>query len=175
MNILSGVYKHAPLKSPNDEKTHPMGSREKLALFNMLTGEIEGKTVLDAFAGSGALGLEALSRGAKSVVFVEKSKKVAEILKENVKNVTKTSENTKIVVSSLENFETDEKFDLIFADPPYDSYSEALVRPLERLLAKSGILALSLPKTAPSPVFEGLELISRRAYAAASIILFKKS
>ena len=73
MQIISGKFKHSPLKSPNSSLTHPMGSREKLALFNSLTGEIEGKTVLDAFAGTGALGLEALSRGATTRTIAGKS------------------------------------------------------------------------------------------------------
>ena len=84
MQIISGRFKHQTIKSPNDTLTHPMGSREKMALFNMLTGEITGKNVLDVFAGTGALGLEALSLGAKSVVFIEKSPKIAKILKEKL-------------------------------------------------------------------------------------------
>lgn len=175
MQIISGKFKHASFDSPNDEKTHPMGNREKLALFNMLTGKIEGKTVLDAFAGTGALGLEALSLGAKSVVFVEKSPKIAKILKNNLEKVLKTEKNNaKIVVSDVKNLKFDEKFDLIFADPPYDLYDDALIKPLAPLLNKSAILALSIPKTASTPILEGLDMISRREYAAAAIIIYKK-
>ena len=138
MQIISGKYKRQPLKSPNDQLTHPMGSREKIALFNMLTGEIEGKNVLDAFAGTGALGLEALSLGAKSAVFVEKSPKIAKILKENVLNTLKNEKDSaKIVISDIKNFKTDEKFDLVFADPPYDLYSEAILEPLTSLLSET--------------------------------------
>lgn len=175
MQIISGLYKNSPLKSPNDEKTHPMGSREKLALFNMLNGQIEGKTVLDAFAGSGALGLEALSRGAKSVVFVEKSPKIAQTLRKNIAAVTRgQSSATSVVIADATKFQSVEKFDLIFADPPYYLYSEALLSPLVKFLAKSAILCVSLPKTAPSPVLEGLVAITRRNYASASLIIFQK-
>ena len=176
MQIISGKFKHASFDSPNDEKTHPMGNREKLALFNMLNGEIEGKNVLDAFAGTGALGLEALSLGAKTATFVEKSPKIAKILKNNLEKVLKSEKNNaKIVISDVKNLKLDEKFDLIFADPPYDLYNDALVSPLVPLLNKSAILALSIPKTAPTPVLEGLDMISRREYAAAAIILFRKT
>lgn len=176
MQIISGKFKHASFDSPNDEKTHPMGNREKLALFNMLTGEIEGKTVLDAFAGTGALGLEALSLGAKSAIFVEKSPKIAKILKNNIEKVLKTEKNcAKIIVSDAKKIKLDEKFDLILADPPYDLYSEAMIEPLIPLLNEAAILVVSVPKTAPTPVLEGLEMISRREYAAAAIILFRKS
>jgi len=176
MQIISGKYKHSPLKSPNDEKTHPMGNREKLALFNILNDKIEEKTVLDAFAGTGALGLEALSRGAKSVTFVEKSPKAAKILKENIENTLKSEKNAaKIIIKDLKSYKTEEKFDLIFADPPYDLYNEALIAPLSLLLNKSGILAVSLPKTAKAPFLNGLEAFSRREYASCALIFFQKT
>ncbi len=175
MQIISGKFKHASFDSPNDEKTHPMGNREKLALFNMLNGKIEGKTVLDAFAGTGALGLEALSFGAKTATFVEKSPKIARILKNNLEKVLRSEkENAKIIISDIKNLKLDEKFDLIFADPPYDLYNDALIEPLMPLLSESAILVVSMPKTAPTPVLEGLEAISRREYAAAAIIVYKK-
>lgn len=176
MQIISGRFKHSPLKSPNSDLTHPMGNREKIALFNQLFGEIEGKTVLDAFAGTGALGLEALSLGAKSAVFIEKSPKIAKILEENVESVLKDEKNlAKIIISDIKNFGIEEKFDLIFADPPYGLYSEAILSPLLPLLNETAILAISAPKTAKTPDFEGLELISRREYAGSAIILFRKT
>ena len=85
LRILSGKYKGLKLLSPDLKTTHPMGSREKLALFNMLAPYLEGATVLDYFAGSGALGLEALSRGAKSVTFVETNPKARKVIRENYK------------------------------------------------------------------------------------------
>ena len=176
MQIISGKFKRAPLESPKDERTHPMGSREKLALFNSLTGKIEGKTVLDAFAGTGALGLEALSRGAKFAVFVEKSRGVAKILEKNLENVLKTEKNdlSKIVITGVEDFSPNEKFDLIFADPPYEIYSEALISPLTAFLGETGLLALSLPKVAETPNFDGFSLISEKTYAGAKIAIFQK-
>lgn len=176
MQVISGRFNRAPIKSPNDEKTHPMGSREKNALFNSLTGKIEGKTVLDAFSGTGALGLEALSRGAKFAVFVEKSPKIAKILKENLENVLKTEKNalSKVFVTEVEKIALDTKFDLILADPPYEIYSEAILSPLLAFLGESGVLALSMPKTAKTPDFEGLSLLSEKTYAGAKIAIFQK-
>ncbi|MBQ8992361.1 RsmD family RNA methyltransferase [Candidatus Saccharibacteria bacterium] len=83
LRILSGKYKGLKLLSPDLKTTHPMGSREKLALFNMLSPYLAGATVLDYFAGSGALGLEALSRGAASVTFVENNQKARQVIREN--------------------------------------------------------------------------------------------
>ena len=83
VTVTSGKYRGRRILTPG-LGTHPMGSREKLALFNMLTGKIEGATVLDAFAGSGALGIEALSRGAFKVIFVDNSKKATEVISKNL-------------------------------------------------------------------------------------------
>lgn len=87
LRVLAGRFKGVQLRSPRSELTHPMGSREKLALFNMLQPHLEGARVLDIYAGSGALGVEALSRGAKSVFFVEKSPKISEIIRQNLAQV----------------------------------------------------------------------------------------
>ena len=83
LSILSGQYKGIKLKSPGGA-THPMGSREKNATFNMLAPYLEGAEVIDYFAGSGALGLEALSRGAASVTFVENDPKAIKVIEENI-------------------------------------------------------------------------------------------
>ena len=182
MQILSGTYRHTPLQSPRDPRVHPMGSREKLALFNSLksllpTPSLTGLSVLDAFAGSGALGLEALSLGATSVTFVEKSPKIARILQENLKNVIKDQllikNSTTVLLGAVEAISVDQSFDIIFADPPYDLYNDAMIAPLTRLLNKSAILCLSLPSDAPTPSYEALTLISRKNYARASIIFFQ--
>ena len=101
MKIISGLYKNRELLSPNSSKTHPMGSREKLALFNMLGFYLKNAEVLDAFSGSGALGLEALSRGAKKVIFVEKSPKVARIIKENCKTLKISPEAYEVIIKDI--------------------------------------------------------------------------
>lgn len=87
LRVLAGKFKGVKLQSPHSALTHPMGSREKLALFNMLQPYLQGATVLDIYAGSGALGIEALSRGAKSVIFVEKSAKIAQIIRQNIQQL----------------------------------------------------------------------------------------
>ena len=113
MRIISGIYKNTPLKSPNDKSTHPMGDREKLALFYMLSPYLDNSIVLDAFAGTGALGLEALSHGAREVTFLEKSREVAKTLSDNLKITLKNDENiknqTRIVVKDIKNADFDTK------------------------------------------------------------------
>ena len=86
VRITSGKYRNRALKTP-EIGTHPMGAREKLALFNMVADVLPDALVLDAFAGSGALGIEALSRGASEVVFLEKSAKACKIIRENLQGL----------------------------------------------------------------------------------------
>ena len=174
MQVISGIYKNRQLKSPNDSKTHPMGSREKLALFNMLSPYLQNSIVLDAFAGSGALGIEALSRGAQKVVFIEKSAKVANTIKENLSNLDRQAvQNSQIIIQDILNFNALEKFDLIIADPPYNLFDPSKIEPLLKFLKPNGILALSHPGKAP--VFSLLTLQKTHSYAAANISLYQLS
>ena len=174
MQIISGIYKNKPLKSPNSDKTHPMGSREKLALFNMLMPYLPSSVVLDAFAGSGSLGLEAISRGASEVVFVENSGKVAKIIKENLLSLgNDAKEKATIITKDIANFESEpEKFDIIIADPPYDNFQPEKIQNLVPFLKKEGVLALSHPGAAPE--FEGLQLQKSHTYAAATISIYQR-
>lgn len=146
MRIISGQYKNRELKSPRSSTTHPMGERERLAIFNMLASELgtpdlTGKTVLDLFAGTGALGLEALSRGAAHATFIENNAKTLQILKENLKDV----ENVKIIKADVYKLNITEKYDIIFIDPPYDAFDEAVLD-FKKHLQVGGILVVSSPK-----------------------------
>ena len=140
MRIISGKYKNRELKSPNSSATHPMGERERLAIFNML-GDLSGKTVLDLFAGTGALGLEALSRGAAHATFVEKDFKAIECLKQNLKNI----ENCQIIKKDACSLDLPAKFDLIFIDPPYDQFDDKILE-FKKYLNKDGIMVVSSPE-----------------------------
>ena len=87
LRITGGTLRGREIKSPESSKTHPMGSRERMAILNSIGPEIVGTEVLDAFAGTGAIGIEALSRGAARVTFIEKDRKVAMVLRENLRNL----------------------------------------------------------------------------------------
>ncbi len=175
LRILSGKLKGKQLHSPHSELTHPMGAREKLALFNMLQPYLSGARVLDAYAGSGALGIEAVSLGASSAVFVERSHKIAAVLRENLQNTAITAE---VFAEPVAKFvlrpEFQEYFDLIIADPPYDKFVVEEVFQLKKILASDGILALSFPAHSELPVFSSLKLLKSRQYAAAGIALYQK-
>lgn len=174
MRIVAGKYRGRKVKSPEDKGTHPMGEREKIALFNMVGNDLSGLIVLDAYAGSGALGMEALSRNAKKVMFVEKSPKVAGVIRENLKNIT-LGDDFEVICKDVTKFseEYEGKFDLIIADPPYDHFEIKEVEGLVKLLKLGGIFVLSYPKDEKIELL-GLKLLKNRSYAASSIAIFEK-
>lgn len=168
IRITSGKFRGRSLKTPGG-KTHPMGERERLALFNMITDDIPGSLVLDAFAGSGALGIEALSRGAREVVFIEKNPKAAETIRQNLRELEIAAE---VSTADVMKFNTEAVFDLIIADPPYDDFNPEAIQHLFQFLKDGGLLVLSHPDEAPE--FLGLTLVKTRTYAAAHISVYAK-
>lgn len=181
LRVVSGSYRGTKLASPNSEKTHPMGAREKLALFNMV--DATGVKVLDAYAGTGALGIEALSRGAELVVFVEKSPQTMQILRQNEQKICSKCQNmaklNKFFTQTVENFAKKPEFrgyfDLILADPPYDHLNIGEIQDLVDLLANAGRLMVSSPAEQDVPDLSGVELISSRTYARARLSVYVKN
>lgn len=169
LRIISGSYGGRLIKTPATRATHPMGDRERSAIFNALQNDVMGATVLDAFAGSGAIGLEALSRGAKEATFLENHKKAQTILRENIQKLAISSQ-TKIITtpSSIK-----DNFDIILADPPYDKPQYAIITKLLKHLTPSGIFILSHAKNSPPPSFANLALISDKTYASAQIKIYR--
>ncbi len=112
------------MKSPPNEKTRPTSDRLRETLFNVLQSRIDDETrILDLCAGTGAVGIEALSRGAIFAVFVDKSRKACGLIETNLDLLEIDEIDTKVILSDAADFlaRTKEKFDLIFYDPPYDS------------------------------------------------------
>lgn len=170
VRIISGDYKGREIMTPGGA-THPMGERERIALFNMILLYIPGARVLDAYAGSGALGIEALSRGASECVFLEKNVQAAKVISSNLRELG-ISERTTIERGNTANFASTEPFDVIFADPPYDDLKLDEVSHLADFLVDGGIMILSHP--AEIPEIKGLTLIKTRQYARAHLSVFTK-
>lgn len=168
IRITGGVFSGRKIATPGGG-THPMGERERLALFNMVSDIVPGAVVLDVYAGSGALGLEALSRGASRVVFVEKNRRAGAVINENLALLGADAE---VLIDNARTFVTNERFDLILVDPPYDSFEIEGVVNLVRFLKDGGILVLSHPGEAPD--IPGLTLEKSRAYAGATISIYHK-
>ena len=129
IRVVSGTYKRRLLKQPDPSITRPTKDVAKEGLFSSL-GDIKGLSFLDLFSGSGGIGIEALSRGAKEAVFVEKNPKAMACIKDNLK-YTKLNHKavtlTKDVMTALYQLEGEKNFDFIFMDPPYHQNLEKKV------------------------------------------------
>jgi 16S rRNA (guanine966-N2)-methyltransferase len=125
MRIIAGAWRGRPIEAPPGQTTRPTADRVRETLFNMLAsrlGSFDELRVADLFAGSGALGLEALSRGAASVTFVERDTAAAAAIRRNVAKLD-AAERVQIVPGSALALPRSQPFDLIFADPPYSAGS----------------------------------------------------
>ena len=119
MRVITGNARGRKLKTPENYDIRPTTDNVKESVFNIIQFDIEGRRVLDLFAGTGQLGIECLSRGASSAVFVDKSREAVKIVKENLKACGLSG--TVVQSDALSFLRTCGKFDIIFVDPPYDS------------------------------------------------------
>ncbi len=130
MRVIAGKARRLPLKTIPGTDTRPTTDRIKETLFNMIQEDLEGCRFLDLFSGSGGIGIEALSRGAKEAVFVEKNRKAIACITDNLK-FTKLEKEAHVmccdVVTALRKMEGDTAFDFIFMDPPYEKQLERQV------------------------------------------------
>lgn len=180
LRVISGLYKGQKLRSPESVLTHPMGAREKLALFNMLQPRLDTTSkILDLYAGSGVLGIEALSRGAREAVFVEKSPKIARLISENLFSALSPApakSAAKIFSESVAKFcqrpEYLSYFDIIIADPPYDNFRSEDLASISQILSETGIFILSSPAKIEPPELPGLRQETSRTYAAARLTVY---
>jgi 16S rRNA (guanine966-N2)-methyltransferase len=175
MRIVAGSLGGRVFDSPRSWRTHPMSDRIRGALFNTL-GDISGLTVLDVFAGSGALSFEAISRGAKQATAVDIDKTAISTVV-NSANALGLSRQVKAIhagVSSwLETSPSDQMFDIILADPPYDDLQLAVVEKLLLRLKPAGIFVLSWPCKAKAPDFKGLGLVQQNNYGDSQLVFYK--
>ena len=150
MRIITGKAKGIVLKTPKGDNTRPTAERVKEAVFSMLQFDIEGRCVLDLFAGSGQMGLEALSRGAASATFVDKSKEAVNLIKENLEKTHLKESGIVFQCDYLEFIRrnTGKSYDIIIIDPPYalKMYNPALnallsadmIKPSTLIVCESG-------------------------------------
>jgi 16S rRNA (guanine(966)-N(2))-methyltransferase RsmD len=174
MHIISGSLKGRVFQTPHGHHTHPMGDRVKVALFNVL-GELDGQKVLDAYAGSGALGFEAYSLGANEVVFIDDNLKAVRTLQENIKSLALTR-HTKVIASTITAWAktaTDE-FDIIFADPPYDAVRESEILSLITHVSIGGLFIISVPRDYPVIQDSSLEPLKQKYFAGAQLQFYRK-
>lgn len=120
MRVITGTARGRALKTPEGDHTRPTAERVKEAVFSIIQFEIEGRKVLDLFAGSGQLGIEALSRGAASAVFIESDKEAAGVVRDNLQKTRLEDKATLLQTDAIAFLaSTASVFDIVFLDPPY--------------------------------------------------------
>jgi 16S rRNA (guanine966-N2)-methyltransferase len=173
MRVIAGRLGGRIFNSPHGHRTHPMSDKVRGALFNML-GDIEGLTVLDPFAGSGALGFEAVSRGAASALLIERDKNAQKTIGENITALGVSEQVTllKAFAKSWLNRSPD-TFDLILLDPPYDDLQVELLERLATRANPGGRIVLSWPGKTESPRLQSVKEVSAKHYGDASLYVYE--
>jgi len=180
IRIVAGRLRGRRLSVPSDPKLRPTSDKVREALFNILGQDLTGFDVLDLYAGSGALGFEALSRGARRVVFVEANPKTAGALRRSAEALSLEHE-TRVIVGRVENVLDRARlggpYHVIFADPPYDATAEAgLVDGVDagRLLGMHGTLVVERESRNPGDLGRsGLKLARTAEYGRTALDFFK--
>lgn len=183
MRVIAGIARSVPLITPKGMETRPTSDQIKETLFNMLQGYVEGSSFLDLFAGSGQIGVEALSRGAEFAVFIEKSDEAVKCIKHNV-DKTKFTDKALVlkmeVLSGIRTLEIEKKkFDLIFMDPPYgQGLEESILNTLvsSSILDEDVIIVVEASKkTDFSYVDElGLKIVKDKLYKSSRHLFLRK-
>ncbi len=178
MRVIAGQWRGIRLTFHEQRGVRPTTDRVKETLFNIISGWVEGARVLDLFAGTGSWGIEALSRGAKDVVFVEKSPQMIRNIRENLEKVH-CSEGFQILAQDVHRFlgkSKGEPFDIIFADPPYHlKLGNTLMRALskQRFLKRRGIFILKHRSTERFSEMGMLRLIRTKKMGETQLSFFE--
>lgn len=185
MRVIAGKYKGRKLNSPDDYSVRPTTDKVKEAMFSILTNELYGARVLDLFAGTGGLGIEALSRGAEYCLFADSSRKSLEILRSNLEHCKieeeiriKAGDYRKVLKNLAGRIEDgfEEPFDIILLDPPYDGgYMDEIFALIAegRLLADDGMIVAEHRKEEDLPEeFHGFVKVKERRYGVVKLSIY---
>lgn len=178
MEIIAGKFKNRKIITPTGLDTRPTSSRLRGALFNICQTYVEGARFLDLFAGSGAMGLEALSRGAAWATFVERDRDAVSAIRKNV--MTLGVESQVSIMSGdclqlLQRMPVTVPFQIIYLDPPYENWDHEILTLIDTtgILAKDGYLFIEEAKK-PTQILTNLELISERNAGRSNLFQYRK-
>ena len=187
MRIISGLNKGKKLIMPNDKTTRPLKDMAKESIFNILTHakyvnfHLKDSKVLDLFSGIGSFGLECISRGSKFVFFLENYPPVLEILKINISNLKYENKSKVIDIDAFKinnnTFEEDQKFQIIFCDPPYkEKKIELLIEKIIEMdiLEKNGIIIIHRKKGDLDTYPNKFKVIDTKNYGLSTFVFGKK-
>ncbi len=174
LRICAGKFKGKHLKLPPPSITRPSSDRLRQAVFNILENTVcfNSLHVLDGFSGSGALGLEALSRGAAEVVFCENNSLVQTVLKQNISIFTNAKNSQTTITNDIFKLKSTRPFDLVFLDPPYDKGLEVMALEYllnQKLIAPNGIVIIEQRKGAAAVYHPDLTTQEPRVYGKCQI------
>ena len=179
MRVISGLARGHALSAPKGEATRPTADRMKEDIFNIITPLLSGAYFLDLYSGSGSIGIEALSRGADSAVFVDISAEAVSVIKTNLRK-TRFEAKAEILHMSTANAlkqlaAKNKKFSIIFMDPPYESRElfENLTFSGE-LLESNGIIIVECPTGKSLPFFPNLTIYREKKYTRTNFIFFER-
>ena len=170
MRIIAGTHRGQRIAAPTGRDTRPTSDRVRENAFNLI-GPVDGADVLDLYAGSGAMGLEALSRGADRATFVEKNANACRAINANLDKLKLHA--TVLCQDAARAVAQDRRtYDLILCDPPYDT--DATKLPFARLLTEDGVLVYESSGRADPPEIDGLAQRTSRKYGSARLTLFHR-
>lgn len=176
MRVITGTARGVPLKAPKGMDTRPTMDQVKEGIFSAIQFEVEGRRALDLFAGSGQLGIEALSRGARSAVFIDESRAAVQLVRANL--ALCRLQGDVVQGESLGYLRTCGKFDLIFLDPPYDTglLDKALANVVQfDILAEGGIIVCESRREKVLPQLQPpYHLLTERNYGKIKLTLYGK-
>ena len=180
MRIIGGEARGRRLFAPQGMETRPTADKVRESLFNILRFEVADARVLDLFSGSGAMALEAVSRGARSAVLVDVSRKAADAIRRNIE-LTRFEEQTRLMTCDWRRAIDQlpgEPFDLVFLDPPYrmlEVYDQAAHALLEKkLLPPGAILVMEHASECTLPLTPPFAVCDERTYGAAGVSLVRR-
>ncbi len=176
MRVIAGFLKGQQIIAPSGHRTHPMSEKVRGGLFNVL-GDLSGLDILDAFAGSGALSIEAISRGANGVVAIDIDKKANTVLKQNIKAL-KIPDRIKPInanASGWSDNNPDAQFDIVIAAPPYDGIKMQMLVKLVQHVKSGGLYILDWPGKMEIPDFDSLSQLRVKNYGDAQLVFYKKT
>lgn len=176
LRVIAGELGSRLFDAPDGFTTHPMGDRVRSALFNSL-GDIKNFEVLDAFAGSGAISYECASRGAKSIIAVERDRRAQKVIEKNIVSLNLQSK-VKLIKAPIRAWSEQNKiklFDLIICDPPYNDLQLSTVSLLTRHLKNNGLMVLSYPGRESAPIVNGVVVVDKSLYGEAALAYYRRS
>jgi 16S rRNA (guanine(966)-N(2))-methyltransferase RsmD len=176
VRVITGIAGGRQLKSPTGEAVRPTADHVKEALFNVLQFDLEGRRVLDLFAGSGQLGIEALSRGAAECTFVDKDKQAIAVIQANLEH-TDLTDRAKVLHTDSFSFlkMTPAVFDIVLLDPPYATGSlQQAIALLQGRVAPGGVVMCELPLGEELPeTAAGMPLYRRYKYGKTELAVYR--